>query len=72
MNERQQLFMVNLVAARRALGLSQTSLAGKAGFNPCAINHYEKGRRMPNMDNILKLADALEVTVGFLIGEGAK
>jgi transcriptional regulator with XRE-family HTH domain len=49
-------------------GLSQSDLAEKAGMQPSAISHFEAGRRSPSFDNLKRLADALNVTIDFLLG----
>jgi transcriptional regulator with XRE-family HTH domain len=48
--------------------LSQAELAEKTGFQPSAISHFESGRRAPSFDNLKKLADALAVTIDYLLG----
>lgn len=48
--------------------MSQAELAEKAGMQPSAISHFESGRRSPSFDNLKKLADALAVTVDYLLG----
>jgi transcriptional regulator with XRE-family HTH domain len=48
--------------------LSQTELAEKTGFQPSAISHFEKGRRSPSFDNLKRLADALSVSIDYLLG----
>ena len=48
--------------------LSQAELAERTGFQPSAISHFESGRRAPSFDNLKKLADALAVTIDFLLG----
>jgi transcriptional regulator with XRE-family HTH domain len=48
--------------------LNQSDLAERTGFQPSAISHFESGRRAPSFDNLKKLADALAVTIDFLIG----
>lgn len=53
---------------REAKGLSQAELAEKAGMQPSAISHFEAGRRAPSFDNLKRLADALNVTIDFLLG----
>src|SRR5271154_6470907 len=53
---------------RENKGLSQSELAHKAGFQPSAISHFESGRRAPSFDNLRRLADALSVTVDYLLG----
>lgn len=54
--------------AREEKGLSQTELAEKTGLQPSAISHFELGRRSPSFDNLRILADALAVTVDYLLG----
>ncbi len=53
---------------RDAKKLSQAELADKTGFQPSAISHFESGRRSPSFDNLKRLADALNVTIDYLIG----
>lgn len=56
---------------RESKGLSQAELAQKTGFQPSAISHFESGRRAPSFDNLRKLADALSVTIDYLLGREA-
>jgi transcriptional regulator with XRE-family HTH domain len=53
---------------REEKGLSQVQLAEKAGLQPSAVSHFEMGRRSPSFDNLKRLADALSVTIDYLIG----
>jgi len=53
---------------RALLGLSQAELGQKAGLQPSAISHFESRRRSPSFDNLRRLADALSVTLDFLLG----
>lgn len=48
--------------------LSQSELAEKTGLQPSAVSHFETGRRSPSFDNLRLLADALEVSIDFLLG----
>ena len=57
-----------LVVARKMRGLSQGELAARAKLLPMTISHYETGERGPSLENLVKLADALNVSVDFLIG----
>lgn len=61
-------FGERLRKARDHKGLSQSDLAQKAGFQPSAIAHFESDRRAPSFDNLRRLADALAVTIDFLLG----
>lgn len=54
--------------AREARQLTQTSLGAKAGIAPAAISHFETGQRIPSLESIVKLADALECSVDALLG----
>ena len=48
---------------RRLRGISQKQLADLIGVTPGTISHYESGRRLPNIQMALKLAQILEVSV---------
>ena len=60
-----------LKKTRESKGLSQADLATKAGMQPSAISHFESGRRAPSFDNLKKIADALAVTIDYLLGREA-
>src|SRR5690349_5642274 len=64
-------FEDRLRISREKKGLSQSDLAHKAGFQPSAISHFESGRRSPSFDNLKRLADALSVTIDYLLGREA-
>jgi transcriptional regulator with XRE-family HTH domain len=53
---------------REAKGLSQADLAAKTGLQPAAVSHFETGQRSPSFENLRKLADALSVSVDYLLG----
>lgn len=57
-----------LKKTRESKGLSQAALATKSGMKPSAISHFESGRRLPSLDNLKKIADALVVTMDYLTG----
>lgn len=54
--------------ARESKKLSQTDLANRSGLQPSAISHFETGKRAPSFDNLKRLADALAVSVDYLLG----
>ena len=57
-----------LRAARELRDLSQCKLADRAKLQASAVSHFETGARKPSVDNLRKLADALEVTTDYLLG----
>lgn len=59
-----------IAALRDKKGLSQTELADKSGVSRVMIGKYERGEAMPSIDAAKKIADALEVSLDYLVGEG--
>lgn len=59
-------FASHLRELRGSRGLSQTRLAELAGLNRNYVSDVERGQRNPCLDNILKLADALDVNASEL------
>ncbi len=64
----ENIFCERLRIVRELRGLSQTELADKARLQPSAISHFETGRRAPSFDNLKKLANALSISVDYLLG----
>lgn len=64
----QEKFEDILRRVRELKQLSQSELAAKAGLQPAAISHFENGRRAPSFANLRKLADALSVSIDYLLG----
>lgn len=62
------IFPIRLRAAREHRRLTQGQLAERAGFQASAISHFETGARRPSFENLKKLADALDVTIDYLLG----
>ena len=55
------VFSTNLRRYRNAAGLSQEAFANKAGLHRTYISALERGKRSVAIDNIEKIADALEI-----------
>ena len=61
----------NLKEIRTKKGLSQKKVAEMIGSSQTAINYWEKGERKPKFEQIIKLAEALEVNVDDLFSSSA-
>lgn len=68
LNAMAEKFNERLRRAREARGLSQLDLGNKTRLQPAAISHFETGQRSPSFENLRKLADALSVSVDYLLG----
>ena len=49
---------------------SQTDLADNSGVSRVMIGKYERGEAVPSIDAAKKIADAFEVSLDYLVGEG--
>lgn len=54
-----------LTQARCLGGLTKTSLAGEVGVTPAAVSQWEAGTNPPRPDHLRRLAETLDVPVGF-------
>ncbi len=68
---KENKFPTILKNCRQEKNLNQTELAQKTSLHQTAISHFEAGSRKPSFDNLIKLADALEVTTDYLLDRGA-
>jgi transcriptional regulator with XRE-family HTH domain len=55
--------------ARLSQNISQAELAAKTGISERSLYTYEQANTTPRAGNLKKLADALNVSVGYLIDE---
>ena len=56
-------------AARKKAKLTQKELAEKSGLATITIQQYERNLREPRLENIKKIATALDVSVDSLFGD---
>lgn len=59
----------NMMLIRKKKGLSQADLGRMIGTSGDVIGRYERGDITPSIDVVSKIADALEVSVDYLIGK---
>ncbi len=62
----------NISNRRRELGLTQAQLAEKMGIEPETLSRFERGKHLPSLGTLEKLADLLLVTVADLLAEQPK
>lgn len=48
---------------RLKIGLTQTELAERIGVRQAAISEYESGEKVPGVENLIRLADALNCSL---------
>lgn len=62
----------NVRVIRNKIGLTQERLAEEAGLHRTYIGSIERGERNLSIDNIEKIARALDVSPDALLKEGAR
>lgn len=69
-HDRSTDFGRRMTERRLTLGLTQRDVADAASLTQAAINHFERGRRLPAIPNAIRVAKALGTTVEWLaLGE---
>lgn len=61
-------FSQRLKELRLKKGLTQTELGEKVGVKQSTFTNWENGKREPSYENLVKLADLLEVSLDSLFG----
>ncbi|MCA1841539.1 MAG: helix-turn-helix domain-containing protein [Actinobacteria bacterium] len=63
-----------ILAARRAAGMSQEELARAIGTSQSRVSKWERGEEMPRIEALYRIADATGTTVevAFVSGSAAK
>ena len=51
-------------------GWSQSELATQSGISRVMIGKYERGEAIPSIEVAKKIADSLDVSLDYLVGEG--
>ena len=63
-----KIFGKRLREVRKSKKLTQQQIADEIGVNRGSYSNWEKGKREPSFENLIKLADLLEVTLDWLFG----
>lgn len=61
-------FKDRLQEALKARGMTKAELARRSGLDKGAITKYTKGENLPGSDAVMKMAKALTVRPGWLLG----
>ncbi len=62
------MFRIRLKSLREAAGLSQAKLATKLGVSQSTVGGWESGKREPNFNTTIRIADYFGVSVDYLLG----
>lgn len=57
---------------RERQNLSMTVLAERSGLSQPSVSYIERGMRIPNLDTLLRLADALGIELSEIIAQATK
>jgi transcriptional regulator with XRE-family HTH domain len=60
----------NIAELRKKMNWSQSELAEKTGISQVMVGKYERGDAVPSLEVAKKIADAFEVSLDSLVGEG--
>jgi transcriptional regulator with XRE-family HTH domain len=55
-------------ALRKSRNLTQDDMATTLGISRAALSHYEKGRREPDYDTLITIADFFKVSLDYIMG----
>ena len=64
---RKKAVAERLQKIRKARGMKQQDTAEKTGINVVTLSGYEIGKNEPNMEALVRLADAYHVTLDYLL-----
>ena len=61
-----------LIECRKDKGITQADLAEQLGLKPTTVASWEKGKSLPNIQTLYRLAQYYHKTIGYMYGEGKK
>lgn len=68
-DEIKKIFGQRLTEARKTCGITQLNLAEKLNYSDKAVSKWERGESIPDIFTIMKIGEALGVTMSYLLGE---
>ena len=64
----QEIFTERLISLREERGIKRQQLADDLGITRASLEYYEKGKRKPDLEMIVKIAKNLHVSTDYLLG----
>lgn len=68
-DEIKKIFGKRLTEARKRCGITQLNLAERLNYSDKAVSKWERGESLPDVLTIMKIGEALGVTMSYLLGE---
>lgn len=65
----KQIFIQRLNEKMKEQGLTKRDLAEKTGLSVRSIEYFQNGKRFPNVESLLKISMAFNVSMEYMIGE---
>ena len=63
-----KIFQERLKEQRKLYGFTQREIAERLGVSQPSYIRYENGSAEPSQENLVKIADAFDVSVDYLLG----
>lgn len=67
-NSASTALRANLRKFRELRGMTQSQIGARSAVAAASVSHFETGQRTPTLETLVRLADALNVTVDTLLG----
>ena len=64
-----EIFCKRLIEERKNAKITQVKMAQMIGISQPSYIRYENGTSEPNLTNLIKISDILEVSVDYLLGK---
>jgi bacteriophage CI repressor helix-turn-helix domain len=65
---KMKIFGTRLREVRKSKKITQIELANMLGISQKSYSHWENNKTFPSFENLIKLADLLEVSLDWLFG----
>ena len=66
--DNKQVLAQNIKVLREKMGISQREVARRLQIQPTAVSAYERGEKLPTVENLIKIADFFDVSTDKILG----